>query len=153
AYCTDATRMGGALGATGSDHIIDAIETAEHRGCPVVGLWHSGGAKLADGVESMDGVGRMFSAMTHASGRIPQISVVLGPAAGAGAYGPALTDLIIMSDAARVFITGPEVLRSVTGEVIDMDGLGGPAAHGRRSGVAHLTVPSEDDAYTRARRL
>ena len=153
AYCTDATLMGGALGAAGSDHIIDAIGTAERRGCPVVGLWHSGGAKLADGVESMDGVGRMFAAMTRASGRVPQISVVLGPAAGAAAYGPALTDVIIMSEAARVFITGPEVLRSVTGEVIDMDGLGGPSAHGRRSGVAHITAASEQEAYERARRL
>jgi acetyl-CoA/propionyl-CoA carboxylase carboxyl transferase subunit len=153
AYCTDATRMGGALGAAGADHIIDAIETAVHRGCPVVGLWHSGGAKLADGVESMDGVGRMFAAMTRASGRVPQISVILGPAAGAAAYGPALTDLIIMSESARLFITGPEVLRTVTGEVIDMAGLGGPAAHGRRSGVAHVTVGSEEDACVRARRL
>jgi acetyl-CoA/propionyl-CoA carboxylase carboxyl transferase subunit len=153
AYCTDATRMGGALGAAGADHIIDAIETAVHRGCPVVGLWHSGGAKLADGVESMDGVGRMFAAMTRASGRVPQISVILGPAAGAAAYGPALTDLIIMSESARLFITGPEVLRTVTGEVIDMAGLGGPAAHGRRSGVAHVTVGSEEEACVRARRL
>ena len=153
AFCTDATRMGGALGAAGSDHIIDAIETALHRGRPVVGLWHSGGAKLADGVESMDGVGRMFTAMTKASGRIPQISVILGPAAGAAAYGPALTDVIIMADAARLFITGPDVLRSVTGEVIDMAGLGGPAAHGRRSGVAHVTVGSEAEACARARRM
>lgn len=153
AYCTDATRMGGALGASGADHIIEAIEAAEHRECPVVGLWHSGGAKLADGVESMDGVGRMFAAMTRASGRIPQISVILGPAAGAAAYGPALTDLIIMSDSARLFITGPEVLRSVTGEVIDMAGLGGPSAHARRSGVAHVTVGSEEEAYVRARRM
>jgi acetyl-CoA/propionyl-CoA carboxylase carboxyl transferase subunit len=119
----------------------------------VVGLWHSGGAKLNDGVESMDGVGRMFAAMTRASGRIPQISVVLGPAAGAAAYGPALTDVIVMSDSARVFVTGPEVLRSVTGEVIDMDRLGGPVAHGRRSGVAHVTTGSEAQAYTRARRI
>ncbi|HEX4246786.1 MAG TPA: carboxyl transferase domain-containing protein [Pseudonocardia sp.] len=153
AYCTDATRMGGALGASGADHIIEAIEAAEDRDCPVVGLWHSGGAKLADGVESMDGVGRMFAAMTRVSGRIPQISVILGPAAGAAAYGPALTDVIIMSDSARLFITGPEVLRSVTGEVIDMAGLGGPAAHARRSGVAHVTVGSEEEACARARRM
>jgi acetyl-CoA/propionyl-CoA carboxylase carboxyl transferase subunit len=73
AYCTDATRMGGALGATGTRYIIEAIELAVRGRCPVVGVWHSGGAKLADGVESMDGVGRMFTAMTHASGRIPQI--------------------------------------------------------------------------------
>ncbi|OZM83088.1 acyl-CoA carboxylase subunit beta [Pseudonocardia sp. MH-G8] len=153
AYCTDATRMGGALGAAGAEHIIEAIGAADRLGCPIVGLWHSGGARLADGVESMDGVGRMFTAMTRVSGRIPQISVVLGPAAGAAAYGPALTDVVVMSEEGRVFVTGPEVLRTVTGEVIDMDGLGGPSAHGRKSGVAHVTVGSEEEAYRRTRRL
>ncbi|MEU8268624.1 carboxyl transferase domain-containing protein [Sphaerisporangium sp. NPDC049002] len=153
AYCTDATRMGGALGAAGAMRIVEAIETAERLGCPVVGLWHSGGARLADGVESMHGVGLMFAAMTRASGVIPQISVVLGPAAGAAAYGPALTDIVMMADAARVFVTGPDIVRSVTGETIDMAGLGGPETHGPKSGVAHITVGGEDEAYVRARRL
>jgi acetyl-CoA/propionyl-CoA carboxylase carboxyl transferase subunit len=153
AYCTDATKMGGALGSSGSDQIIEAIDVAVRERCPVIGVWHSGGAKLADGVESMDGVGRMFAAMTRASGRIPQISVVVGPAAGAAAYGPALTDIVIMAPAARVFITGPDVVKSVTGEQIDMEGLGGPHTHSSRSGVAHVTADSEDDAYQRARRL
>jgi acetyl-CoA/propionyl-CoA carboxylase carboxyl transferase subunit len=153
AYCTDATKMGGALGATGARRIVEAIELALRDHCPVVGVWHSGGAKLADGVESMDGVGRMFAAMTRASGRIPQISVVVGPAAGAAAYGPALTDIIIMAPAARVFITGPDVVKSVTGEQTDMLGLGGPETHSRRSGVAHISAESEQDAYARACRL
>ncbi|MFD2768566.1 acyl-CoA carboxylase subunit beta [Micromonospora eburnea] len=153
AYCTDASRMGGALGAAGAQHIIDAIRLALWKHWPVVGLWHSGGAKLADGVESMDGVGRMFAMMTKASGRIPQISVVLGPAAGAAAYGPALTDLVIMSDAARVFVTGPNVVQSVTGEQVDMESLGGPAVHAQRSGVAHATTTSEAEAFARARRI
>ncbi|WP_033437890.1 acyl-CoA carboxylase subunit beta [Saccharothrix sp. NRRL B-16314] len=153
AYCTDATKMGGALGWPGAMHIVEAIETAVQQGVPVVGLWHSGGAKLADGVESMDGVGRMFAAMTRASGVVPQISVVLGPAAGAAAYGPALTDIVIMSEDARIFVTGPDVVKTVTGEVIDMAGLGGPVAHGRKSGVAHIVVDTEEEAYSRARRL
>jgi acetyl-CoA/propionyl-CoA carboxylase carboxyl transferase subunit len=153
AYCTDATKMGGALGASGSRRIIEAIEVAMRDRCPVVGVWHSGGAKLADGVESMDAVGQMFAAMTRASGRVPQISVVVGPAAGAAAYGPALTDVIIMAPAGRVFITGPDVVRTVTGEQIDMEGLGGPEPHSRRSGVVHVTAGSEADAYLRARRL
>lgn len=153
AYCTDATKMGGALGAAGAQRIVEAIEVAIRDRCPVIGVWHSGGAKLADGVESMDGVGRMFAAMTRASGRVPQISVVVGPAAGAAAYGPALTDMIIMAPAGRIFITGPDVVKSVTGEQIDMEGLGGPDAHSRRSGVAHMTAESEADAYRRARRL
>jgi acetyl-CoA/propionyl-CoA carboxylase carboxyl transferase subunit len=153
AYCTDATLMGGALGMAGSRHIVSAIDAALAGQCPVIGVWHSGGARLADGVESMDGVGRMFAAMTRASGRVPQISVVLGPAAGAAAYGPALTDLIIMSESGRVFITGPDVVRSVTGEQIDMAGLGGPEAHGRKSGVVHVVVDTETAAYQRARAI
>jgi acetyl-CoA/propionyl-CoA carboxylase carboxyl transferase subunit len=153
AYCTDATRMGGSIGAAAADHIVAAIETAVRERCPVIGLWHSGGAKLADGVESMDGVGRMFTAITRASGRVPQISVVLGPAAGAAAYGPALTDLVVMSRAGRVFVTGPDIVRSVTGEQIDMESLGGAEAHGRKSGVVHIVVDSEQDAYLRARRV
>jgi acetyl-CoA/propionyl-CoA carboxylase carboxyl transferase subunit len=153
AYCTDARNMGGALGAAGSRRIVETIEIAVRDRCPVIGVWHSGGAKLADGVESMDGVGQVFAAMTHASGRVPQISVVVGPAAGAAAYGPALTDMIIMAPDGRVFITGPDVVKSVTGEQIDMAGLGGPEPHARRSGVAHIVADSEADAYLRARRL
>ncbi|TKK84025.1 acyl-CoA carboxylase subunit beta [Herbidospora galbida] len=153
AYCTDATRMGGALGGAGAERVVEAIGAAERLGCPVIGLWHSGGARLADGVESMHGVGRMFAAMTRVSGVIPQISVVLGPAAGAAAYGPALTDIVIMAEDARIFITGPEIVRSVTGERIDMAGLGGPEAHGPKSGVAHLVAGGEDEAYEQARRL
>ncbi|MBG0813185.1 acyl-CoA carboxylase subunit beta [Planomonospora sp. ID82291] len=153
AYCTDARTMGGALGAAGAARVVEAVEAAVRRGCPVIGLWHSGGARLADGVESMDGVGRMFAAMTRASGAVPQISVILGPAAGAAAYGPALTDLVVMAPAARVFVTGPDIVRSVTGEVIDMDGLGGPDAHARRSGVTHVVAADEQDAVRRARLL
>ncbi|WP_239394538.1 acyl-CoA carboxylase subunit beta [Frankia sp. CiP3] len=153
AYCTDATIMGGALGLEGAWHIVDAIDTAVREGCPVIGLWHSGGARLADGVESLDGAGRMFTAMTRASGRVPQLSLVLGPAAGAAAYGPALTDIVIMSESGRVFVTGPDVVRSVTGEQIDMEGLGGADAHGRRSGVAHVTATTDDAAFTRTRRI
>jgi acetyl-CoA/propionyl-CoA carboxylase carboxyl transferase subunit len=152
-YCTDATVMGGAIGAVGCRHVADAIDLAASRGWPVIGLWHSGGARLREGVGSMDGVGRMFSSMIAASGRIPQISVVLGPAAGGAAYGPALTDIVIMGDAGRVFVTGPDVIRSVTGEEIDMAGLGGPETHGKVSGVAHVVASSEDDALLRARRI
>ncbi|HEU5470754.1 MAG TPA: carboxyl transferase domain-containing protein [Actinophytocola sp.] len=153
AYCTDGRRMGGSLGTPEADRIIDAIEYAVRQRIPVIGLWHSGGAKLADGVESMDAVGRMFAAMTRASGKVAQISVVLGPAAGAAAYGPALTDIVIMSETGRVFVTGPDVVRSVTGEQVDMAGLGGCDAHGRRSGVAHLTVGTDAEACQRARAL
>jgi acetyl-CoA/propionyl-CoA carboxylase carboxyl transferase subunit len=153
AYCTDGSTMGGALGSAEALHIVDAIDRAVHARCPVVGVWHSGGAKLAQGVLSMDGVGQMFAAMTRASGIVPQISLVLGPAAGAAAYGPALTDLVVMSAPGRMFVTGPDVVRTVTGEQIDMEGLGGVDAHGRRSGVVHVTADSEADAFARTRRI
>lgn len=153
AYCTDGTRMGGAIGALECRRIAEAIDAAADAGCPVLGLWHSGGARLADGVESMDGIGTMFAAMIRASGKVPQISVVLGPAAGGAAYGPALTDIVIMSEAGRIFVTGPDVVRKVTGEEIDMAGLGGGEAHGRRSGVAHVVTASEAEAVAAARRL
>jgi acetyl-CoA/propionyl-CoA carboxylase carboxyl transferase subunit len=153
AYCTDGSTMGGAIGLDGCLHIVDAIDRGIRERWPVVGLWHSGGAKLADGVEAMHGIGSMFAAMVRASGRVPQISVVLGPAAGGAAYGAALTDLLIMAPAGRVFVTGPDVVRQVTGEMIDMEGLGGAEAHGRRSGVVHVVADSEADAYARARRI
>jgi len=153
AYCTDATRMGGAMGSVGCGHIVKAIEVAIRERCPVIGLWHSGGARLAEGVEALDAVGKVFAAMVRASGRVPQISLVLGPAAGGAAYGPALTDVVIMTRAGRVFVTGPDVVRSVTGEQVDMETLGGPDAHGRKSGVAHVIADDEQDAYHRAREL
>jgi acetyl-CoA/propionyl-CoA carboxylase carboxyl transferase subunit len=153
AYATDPRTMGGAMGAEGCQHIVEAIERAVRDRTPVIGIWHSGGARLADGVESMDGVGRVFMAMTQASGRVGQVSVVLGPAAGAAAYGPALTDVIVMSESARLFITGPDVVRAVTGEAVDMESLGGARTHGERSGVAHVVAPTEAEAYQRARLL
>jgi acetyl-CoA/propionyl-CoA carboxylase carboxyl transferase subunit len=151
AYATDALVMGGAMGAVGCRHIVDAIDTAVRDRVPVLGLWHCGGARLADGVEALDAVGLVFAAMIRASGRVPQISVVLGPAAGGAAYGPALTDLVIMSAAGRVFVTGPDVVRSVTGENVDMESLGGADTHGRRSGVVHIVTDSDDDALATAR--
>jgi acetyl-CoA/propionyl-CoA carboxylase carboxyl transferase subunit len=153
AYATDATKMGGAMGDEGCRHIVDAIDAAVRERVPVIGLWHSGGARLPEGVVALDAVGLVFAAMVRASGRVPQISVVLGPAAGGAAYGPALTDIVIMSDLGRIFVTGPEVVRSVTGEQVDMERLGGPEPHGRRSGVVHVTTKDEASAVTTARKL
>lgn len=150
AYCTDPNVMGGSMGIDGCQHIVTAIDTALNDDCPVIGLWHSGGARLSEGVAALDAVAQVFAAMIKASGRVPQISVVLGPAAGGAAYGPALTDVIIMSPDARVFVTGPEVVRAVTHEQIDMDGLGGPEAHSTKSGVVHIVAESEPDALARA---
>jgi acetyl-CoA/propionyl-CoA carboxylase carboxyl transferase subunit len=153
AYATDATIMGGAMGTEGCRHIVDAIDAAVRDRVPVLGLWHCGGARLAEGVVSLDAVGQVFAAMVRASGRVPQISVVLGPAAGGAAYGPALTDIVVMSATGRIFVTGPEVVRSVTGEQVDMERLGGPEPHGRRSGVVHVTTKDDESAIAASRRL
>jgi acetyl-CoA/propionyl-CoA carboxylase carboxyl transferase subunit len=153
AFATDATRMGGALGTEGCRHIVEATDVAVRERVPVVGVWHSGGARLAEGVVALDGIGQIFAGMVRASGRVPQISVVLGPAAGGAAYGPALTDIVVMSDGGRIFVTGPEVVRSVTGEQVDMARLGGPDPHGRRSGVVHVTTKDDAGALAAARSL
>ncbi|MEP6664862.1 MAG: carboxyl transferase domain-containing protein [Nocardioidaceae bacterium] len=153
AFCSDATIMGGAMGHEGCKVVVNAYERAISDQAPIVGLWHSGGARLAEGVLSLHAVGLIFHAMTQASGKVPQVSVVLGPAAGGAAYGPALTDVVILGPEGRIFVTGPDVVRSVTGEDVDMLRLGGPEPHGRRSGVVHVLADSEEHALGEARRL
>ncbi|WP_020577565.1 acyl-CoA carboxylase subunit beta [Actinopolymorpha alba] len=153
AFCSDPTIQGGAMGHEGCDVVVQAYDRALADGVPIIGLWHNGGARLAEGVLSLHAVGLIFHAMTRASGRIPQISVVLGPAAGGAAYGPALTDVVILGPEGRIFVTGPDVVRSVTGEDVDMLRLGGPEPHGRRSGVVHVITDSEQGALDEARRL
>jgi acetyl-CoA/propionyl-CoA carboxylase carboxyl transferase subunit len=150
AFATDPTVQGGAMGIDGCRAIVTAYDRAFADSSPIIGIWHSGGARLREGVGSLDAVGRVFAAMTRISGKVPQISVVLGPAAGGAAYGPALTDIVIMAPAGRIFVTGPEVVKSVTGEDVDMDNLGGPEPHGRRSGVVHITTDDEQEALDRA---
>jgi acetyl-CoA/propionyl-CoA carboxylase carboxyl transferase subunit len=153
AFASDPKVQGGAMGTAGCLAIVAAYDEAIARGAPVIGLWHSGGARLREGVESLHAVGTVFAAMTRASGVVPQISVVLGAAAGGAAYGPALTDVVILSEQGRIFVTGPDVVRSVTGEDVDMARLGGPEPHSRRSGVVHVVAPSDADAVERAREL
>src|SRR5499426_1105711 len=153
AFVSDARLQGGAMGIAGCRVILTAYERALADGVPVIGLWHSGGARLREGVASLHAVGEVFAIMTRASGKIPQISVVLGPAAGGAAYGPALTDVVILGPDGRVFVTGPDVVRSVTGEDVDALRLGGPEPHGRRSGVVHVVAESTAAAYEEARRL
>jgi acetyl-CoA/propionyl-CoA carboxylase carboxyl transferase subunit len=152
-FATDATVMGGAMGVDGCRVVLEAYERALADRVPVIGVWHSGGARLAEGVASLHAVGEIFAIMTRASGRVPQISLVLGPAAGGAAYGPALTDVVVLGPEGRVFVTGPDVVRSVTGEDVDMLRLGGPEPHGRRSGVVHVITDSTEDAFRQTRRL
>jgi acetyl-CoA/propionyl-CoA carboxylase carboxyl transferase subunit len=120
---------------------------------PIIGIWHSGGARLSDGVSSLSAFGEVFSAMVAASGRIPQLSLILGPAAGGGAYGPALTDIVVLAPEGRIFVTGPGVVKSVTGEKIDIATLGGPDAHRKNSGVAHVIAHTEEEAFNEIRDL
>ncbi len=152
-FASDPSVQGGAMSAEGCTAIAAAYDLALHHGCPVIGIWHSGGARLTEGAASLNGVGRVFAAMTQASGRVPQLSVVLGPAAGGAAYGPALTDIVMLGPRGRIFVTGPDVVRSVTGEEVDQAGLGGPEPHSRRSGVVHLTTETDADALAQARRI
>jgi acetyl-CoA/propionyl-CoA carboxylase carboxyl transferase subunit len=153
AFATDPAVQGGALGVAGCEVITAAYEHAVTLGVPVIGIWHSGGARLAEGVASLHGVGSIFAAMTAASGAIPQITVVIGPAAGGAAYGAALTDLVIQSGNGKIFVTGPDVIRSVTGEEVTMAELGGTEVHSRRSGVAHVVTSTDAEAFERAREL
>src|SRR5664279_2733586 len=153
AFASDAMVQGGAMGAQGCQAILVAYERALRDEVPIVCIWHSGGARLAEGVVSLHAVGEIFAIMTRASGKVPQISVVLGPAAGGAAYGPALTDVVILGPEGRVFVTGPDVVRSVTGEDVDALRLGGPEPHGRRSGVVHVVAETQQGAYSEARRL
>ncbi|MDO5684458.1 MAG: carboxyl transferase domain-containing protein [Propionibacteriaceae bacterium] len=153
AFCSDATVMGGAMGVEGCRAVVKAYERAMTDRVPILGIWHSGGARLAEGVLSLDAVGQVFHAMTRASGKIPQISIVLGAAAGGAAYGPALTDIVILAPEGRIFVTGPDVVRSVTGEDVDMLRLGGPDTHARRSGVVHLVADDEAQALAQGRQL
>ena len=153
AFASDPRYQGGAMGTAGCAAITRSYEMAVAEQAPIIGLWHCGGARLAEGAESLHAVGTVFAAMTRASGVVPQISVVLGPAAGGAAYGPALTDVVILSGQGRIFVTGPDVVRSVTGEDVDMARLGGPEPHGRRSGVVHLVTETDAEAFAQARRL
>ena len=153
AFACDPKIQGGAMSSAGCVAVVEAYDRAIEIDAPVIGLWHSGGARLREGAASLHGVGTVFAAMTRASGKVPQISVVLGAAAGGAAYGPALTDLVILSDGGRIFVTGPDVVRSVTGEDVDMERLGGSEPHSRRSGVVHIVTPTDSAALATAREL
>jgi acetyl-CoA/propionyl-CoA carboxylase carboxyl transferase subunit len=152
-FASDPAAGGGATSQRGCQVIVAAYDHALAAGCAVIGLWHSGGAQLADGVRGLHGAGTVFAAMTRASGRIPQLSVVLGPTVAEAAYGPALTDVVIMAPEGRMFVTGPDVVRSVTGEDVDEVQLGGQDVHSRRSGVVHVTAADLPAAFSAARQL
>lgn len=143
-YAEDFTRFGGSLGEAVADKICKILDLAMDTGTPVVGLKDSGGARIQEGVVALHGYGRIFERNVRASGVIPQISVIMGPCAGGAVYSPALTDFIYQVEGtSHLFITGPDVIKTVTGEDVTMEELGGAHAHSSISGVTHFVA--EDD--------
>lgn len=137
-----------------SKKICRVMDMAVACGAPIIGLIDSGGARIQEGVFSLGGYAEIFRRNAQYSGVVPQISVVMGPCAGGAAYSPATTDLIIMVEKqSYMFLTGPEVIKSVTGEIIDAEGLGGAAVHLSTSGLAHLTAANEKDALQLCRQV
>jgi len=152
AYAQDFTVLGGALGEVQGRKIARLMDLAVRSGAPVIGLIDSGGARIQEGIWSLGGYAEIFKRNALYSGIIPQISLILGPCAGGASYSPALTDLIIMvENQSYMFLTGPEVIKSVTGEVVDMESLGGAAVHLSTSGLAHCTTKNEKDAIALCR--
>ena len=153
-FAQDFTVMGGSIGEMHAEKIVRTIELAVKSGVPVIGMWDSGGARIQEGVAALHGVGRILNAIIQASGVIPQISLVLGPSAGGAAYAPALMDFtVVVNRVTYMFITGPDVVREVTGEDVDFEELGGARVHSERSGVAHFRASSEEEAFETVRRL
>jgi acetyl-CoA/propionyl-CoA carboxylase carboxyl transferase subunit len=146
--------FGGSLGRVFAEKVCEVMDRALDAGAPVVGLNDSAGARIQEGVDALAGFGEVFRRNVEASGVIPQISCIMGPCAGGAVYSPALTDFVYMvQDTAHMFITGPDVIETVTGEEVSLDELGGAATHTGESGVAHVAAPDEEAALDSIRRL
>src|SRR6056297_2539633 len=144
-FAQDFTVMGGSLGEAHAQKIETVMDLAMKNGAPVIGLNDSGGARINEGVDALDGYGEIFYRNTKASGKIPQISAIMGPCAGGAVYSPAITDLVFMvRDTSHMFITGPDVIKTVTGEEVSMEELGGAMSHAGTSGVAHFAADDEE---------
>ncbi|ERI05923.1 acyl-CoA carboxylase subunit beta [Aneurinibacillus aneurinilyticus] len=153
-FSQDFTVFGGALGEMHALKIARIMDLAAKNGAPVIGLNDSGGARIQEGVESLDGYGHIFYRNSIYSGVIPQISVIMGPCAGGAVYSPAITDFVCMVEkTSQMFITGPKVIEAVTGEKITSENLGGAKVHASISGNAHFTAPSEPEMLEQVRRL
>jgi len=144
-FAQDASYLGGSLGEVQADTICRVLELAGRARIPVVGFVESAGARLQEGVAALSGYGRIFRAHTALSGQVPQISVICGASAGGGSYAPALTDVVVMTKQASMFLTGPAVVREVTGEEVDGTTLGGPRVH-ERNGVCQIVAETDLDA-------
>lgn len=146
--------MGGSLGELHGQKIVKVIELAQKTGCPCIGIIDSGGARIQEGIASLDGYASIFRAMIKTSGVIPQISVIAGPSAGGASYTPGLSDFVFMVEGiSQMYITGPEVIKTVTGEKISFEDLGGVAVHGLKSGCSHFVFKSERDCFLGVKKL
>lgn len=153
-FSQDFTVFGGSLGEAAGDKIIKIMDLALSTRVPIIGILDSGGARIQEGVIALGKYGEIFKRNTMASGVIPQISIVCGPAAGGAVYSPALTDFVVMVDkTSQMFVTGPDVIKAVTGEEVGMEELGGARTHNTVSGVAHYLASDEEDAIDYARVL
>ena len=153
-FSQDFTVFGGTLSEAFAEKICKVMDLALKYGCPLIGINDSGGARIQEGVVSLGGYAEIFWRNVQASGVIPQISLVMGPCAGGAVYSPAMTDFVLMvKETSYMFITGPEVVKTVTGEDVTFEELGGAATHASKSGVAHLAARSEDEALEDARYL
>ncbi|MDD2553913.1 MAG: carboxyl transferase domain-containing protein [Desulfotomaculaceae bacterium] len=153
-FAQDFTVVGGSLGRVHAAKICKVLDMAMKVGAPVIGLCDSGGARIQEGVDALDGYGQIFFRNTIASGVIPQISVIMGPCAGGAVYSPALTDFIFMvQNTSQMFITGPLVIKATTGEDVSQEALGGAATHNQISGVAHFMAANEDDCIAQIKTL
>jgi propionyl-CoA carboxylase beta chain len=153
-FAQDFTVFGGTLSRANADKIVKIMDLAMRMGAPVIGLNDSGGARIQEGVESLAGYADIFYRNVMASGVIPQISAVLGPCAGGAVYSPAMTDYIIMAkDSSYMFVTGPDVIKTVTHEEVTKEELGGAMAHNAKSGVAHLMAEDDEQALMMIREL
>ncbi|HVY97071.1 MAG TPA: carboxyl transferase domain-containing protein [Solirubrobacterales bacterium] len=151
-YSQDPAYLGGSLGEVHAETIVRLLGMAGDAGAPVVGFVRSGGARLQEGHSALAGYGRIFRASVELSRRVPQISILSGVSAGGGAYSPALTDFVVMTEEARMFLTGPQIVREALGEEVGMEDLGGPRLHSR-NGVCQVAVGDEAEAVAATRRL
>ena len=153
-FSQDFTVFGGSLSEVFAEKVCKVMDMAVKVGCPVVGINDSGGARIQEGVVSLAGYAEIFWRNVQASGVVPQISLIMGPCAGGAVYSPAITDFVLMTEASSyMFITGPDVVKTVTGEDVSFEDLGGAAAHATKSGVAHLSAPDEESCIEDARYL
>ncbi len=153
-FSQDFTVFGGSLGEVFAEKIVKIMDTALRMGVPVVGINDSGGARIQEGVVALGGYGDIFFRNVRASGVIPQISAVMGPCAGGAVYSPAITDFVFMvKETSHMFITGPEVIKAVTGEDVSFEDLGGAMSHNSRSGVAHFAADDEEQCLDDIRHL